>query len=685
MPIDKTIPYIIDKGRAVVSNEPVLGLVEPFVMTGLTDRPHLGCAMLIASCQKEGIKTVLIKGQTRYLKDMFINNSEELWHLITELKNHEVKKIGIANFKKVIKERGIKFFQDELKKIYQYFITDRDPRHYFDAKALAKFSHYFNIFARVYLYYLGELNYHKLSIVDNCVSQLAKVNPSCVGFSLQIEFDPLSRIIRQRLKKEYGLPIIIGGALTPHIDFKKLKKLFKTQALDYLVIGTAEETLPLLVEELRKGKEPKEIPNIFYESNGRIKGRFSRTEAILDNLPFPDFSQFDLDLYLPPKKILPLQTSRGCSWKKCAFCSHSLLYSGSYKVFSPKRVIEIINHLKNTYGCSDFVLHDEELPSAWAKKISDTILKRKLKDISLYALARLTTGFNNNGLLAKMRKAGFSTIAWGMESGCQKTLDSMSKGTSLPIMREILKKSSKNKITNLCFVMFGFPGETEKNAEQTVQFIRKNARYINGVMNGTFVFTANSPIGKDTAKWGLKIINKYKYVVKAGMDQKEADQFFNKFISQLNLNKLKIPSKGLLYTAPPYIRILYFLSANQGFLPNPVSQNMLSKNKLHNLYPIVLGEVAKKGEQVMFYPINTQENLYINQCYPEKEKPLSILEEKLYNLSNGILSIEDMERKALGEFADRYSEKFIREKCMSFFQEVFRKNWGIAFEKPWLP
>ena len=63
----------------------------------------------------------------------------------------------------------------------------------------------------------------------------------------------------------------------------------------------------------------------------------------LDKLPYPDYSQFDLDLYLTPKRILPLQTARGCSWRKCAFCSHHAIDLGNYKTFSIiKSVFKVI-------------------------------------------------------------------------------------------------------------------------------------------------------------------------------------------------------------------------------------------------------------------------------------------------------------------------------------------------------
>ena len=90
----------------------MLTLVEPCIWQYLLDRPDLGCAMLIAACQEKGIKTTLIKGQTRYLKDMFVNDSEELWGLIQDLNDNDFKKMGINKNKKNILGEGLKPFQN---------------------------------------------------------------------------------------------------------------------------------------------------------------------------------------------------------------------------------------------------------------------------------------------------------------------------------------------------------------------------------------------------------------------------------------------------------------------------------------------------------------------------------------------------------------------------------------------
>lgn len=150
----------------------MLTLVEPCVMGNLLDRPDLGCSMLIAACQVKGIKTTLIKGQTRFLKDMFVNDSEELWNLIKDLKEFDLKKIRIGEYKKAVQKKGIKQFRDELSGLYQHVIIDKNPRNYFNGSMIEKFNNLHNIFASVYFYYLSKLNYRKLKIIDAILLRL---------------------------------------------------------------------------------------------------------------------------------------------------------------------------------------------------------------------------------------------------------------------------------------------------------------------------------------------------------------------------------------------------------------------------------------------------------------------------------------------------------------------------------
>jgi len=659
----------------------MLTLVEPSIMGYILDRPHLGCAMLISACLKKGIKTTLIKGQTRYLKDMFVNDSEELWGLIQDLKDSDLKKINIAEYRKSIQEKGIKQFQYELNNIYQDAIIDKNPRNYFNVRIIEKFIDLNNIFVAIYFYYLTKLNRSKLKIIDHYISEIIKSNPRYIGFSLQGDFEPLSRIIRKRIKELTDIPIIVGGALTPFIDLRKLNKTFEEEYFDYLVIGAGEHALPSLIEALDNKKEPKGIANVFYKKDSKIKGNDLEVINDLDSLPYPDYSQFDLDLYMTPKRILPLQTARGCSWRRCTFCNYSCISLGTLKTFSVEKTIEIISYLQSTYNCQHFHFHDDDFPSIRAKRISEAILDSKLKNLFFATWVRLEEGYNNEKLLRIMRKAGFTVLIWGMESGSQRVLDLMNKGVNIFTMSQILKKSSKAKIINICMIFFGFPGEAKEEAQETVEFLKKHADYIESITPGGFILSPFSIISNNPKKWNVEIKDNGSYSTNNGMSPKEAKEFLIRLMYTLEINNAKIISNKLKFFQQ--YSLLYFVITSYEILSAVVLLKCLKEGRLNKIFPIILGEIKKKSNRNIFRPINIKETSFIQQCYPEKERVLDRLEEKIFILSDGTLSVENIILNIYMEFKKEYRKKYIHNKCLDFFQDIFSKNWGLCFAKSW--
>jgi len=661
----------------------MLTLLEPCVTKHLLDRPDLGCAMLISVCQQEGIKTTLIKGQTRYIKDMFLNDSEEIWSLIQNLKENSLKEIGISKYRKSIQGKSIKQFQGELRTLYEYVIIDKNQRHYLNGIMIEKFNNLVTIFSSVYLYYLAKLNYSKLKIIDNYVYEIIKSNPRYIGVSLQGSFELLSRTIRRRLKELTTAPIIVGGVLTPFIDLKKIDKIFEEEYFDYLIVGAGEHALPSLIEELDNKHIPVGIPNVIYKQNGKIKINSLEVINELDKLPYPDYSQFDLDLYLTPKRILPLQTARGCTWRNCVFCSHHNIDLGNYKTFSIRRVIEVIKYLRKTYNCYHFAFHDEELPPSRAKRISEAILNNNLGNISINTYARPIGGYTNN-LLGLMRKAGFTLIHWGVESGCQRILNLMNKGTEESTIGKILKNSSNNKIANLCFLIFGFPGETEKEALQTIEFLKEHAAYIEDILFGFFGLSLNSPMGKRPEKWSVYIESDNSNLTKGWIIPEKVGTLWSRFIKEIEINSIRITSDKLRYLPPGLnLRMLHFLNSSYQLLLNSMLLEFLKEGRLDSIFPIVLGEVKKKRNKTIFYPINTKETVWINRNLAPKEIILDAIKEKIYILSDGTLSIESIILVIYDDFKMKYTKRYICMQCIKFFENMFSKNFALGFAKSW--
>jgi radical SAM superfamily enzyme YgiQ (UPF0313 family) len=662
----------------------MLTLVEPFMTSSVLDRPHLGCAMLISACQEKGIKTNLVKGQTRYLRNLFVNHSEEIWNLLRTLSEDGFRKIGAIDYKEAIRGTGVKEFQADLKSLYQYVIIDKDPRHHFNIPKVKQFSHLHNLFIELYFYYLINLNCTDLKIIDYYITEILKSRPRYIGFSLHDGHDILSRIIRKRIKALTKIPIIVGGAITPFIDVRKMNRIFEEEFFDYLVIGAGELALPALIESLDNKKEPEGIANVFYKKNGKIKTNKLEVINDLDSLAYPDYSQFDLDLYLTPERILPLQTARGCSWQKCSFCSHHSIDFGNYKTFSIQKVIETIKYLQHTYSCRNFYFHDEELPPSRAKLISESILlDHKIEAVSLETRARLVKEYNNAKLLDLMHTAGFTVIIWGLESGCQRILNLMNKGTEIPIIRQILKKSSKSQIYNICYVIFGFPGETEKERRQTVEFLEDNAKYIDSVHSTTFILSPLSPMHKNPAKWGIDTEENGAYSAKNKTQRQEIDVFFRQSNAKISANIIKVTSDKLRYSMTNHeAAAMLFLSSKYMILSTSVLLAYLENGRLNNIFPFVFGEIEKKDNRIIFHPINIKETPLINKLYPEREITLNKLEERLISLSDGKLSIANIILLIFGDSEAYIGKRDIKKMTVVFFRYLFSRNLALGFARP---
>jgi radical SAM superfamily enzyme YgiQ (UPF0313 family) len=663
----------------------MLALVEPCMAEGLLDRPSLGCAMVMAACRKAGIKTTLIKGQTRTLRDMFVRDSEELWDLIRDLPPGELKRLGMGTYREAMEEKGLPRFRNELAGLYRYFMTDKSLLHFMNAPKLHEFTRQHRIFISLLHHYAGDQD-RPLKIVDRYVGEILRDNPAYVAFSLD-SFDPVSRRVRKRIKESTQIPIVAGGPVTPFLRPRDLAEVFDAEAIDYLVIGPGDHSLPRLLETLEEGKEPRGVPNVFYKRNGTIRG--NRLEAVrdLNSLPFPDFTQFDLDLYWNPVRLLPLQTVRGCGWRKCAFCNYHRIAFGTHRASSLERTIDTIRHLQTTYGCSHFAFHDDAFHPDRAKEISQALVKNGPRGVnrpSFSAYARLEEGFNDTRLLSLMRKAGFSLILWGMESGCQRVLDRMQKGTQVSTMGRILEKSSKNKMLNLCMVFFGFPGETREEAQDTVRFLKDHSRRIDFLDLQTFHPTPFSSVARHPRRWGVKMEKDGRYSSKSGMTPEETGRFYAEIMERVQWNSLKLTSNKIrhYHLISLYYQLLpAILFSRLGVLSSRAALRRLARESLAHIHPLILGEMKEENGQSAFYPWNVKESYLINKIHPPRTQRLGPLEREAGVLSDGEFSIEEVIRSLSRTLTGIYPRKEIRRKCLDFYTRGFSGNWVWGLKK----
>ena len=75
--------------------------------------------------------------------------------------------------------------------------------------------------------------------------------------------------------------------------------------------------------------------------------------------------------------------------------------------------------------------------------------------------------------LTWMKKAGCSMIAYGVESGNQKGLDYLNKGTTVEQIRDAFELTKRAGIRPMAYFVLGIPVETYKDELRTIDFAKE--------------------------------------------------------------------------------------------------------------------------------------------------------------------------------------------------------------------
>jgi len=161
---------------------------------------------------------------------------------------------------------------------------------------------------------------------------------------------------------------------------------------------------------------------------------------------------------------------RDCWWGKCTFCSWTTLFPGNcYRVVSPKKAFFEVKNLVNL-GVKEIFDDSGTFPiGPWLIEFCNHIIKNKIK-------VRLGCNMRFGALSEKefklMQQAGFRFMLFGLESANQKTLDKINKNNKIDNVIPTLKLCKKYNIDAHITVMVGYPWETKKDIDKTLEFAK---------------------------------------------------------------------------------------------------------------------------------------------------------------------------------------------------------------------
>lgn len=332
---------------------------------------------------------------------------------------------------------------------------------------------------------------------DQLLAPVKAYNPDVVGISQLILSQREFVLGLAKMLKEEEVSIIIGGAslwYNPEAYLSKIgtQNIDVSHLIDAAFYGEGEKPLAMYME----GESLEKIPNIVYKNGSIIKNEESGIED-LDTLPLPDFDDFPLKEYYSPGIILPLLTSRGCYWRRCTFCIHHKTYY-RYRVRSTEKVIQDLKELQKKYQTSYFCITDEMIHPHRFHQLCSSILQEGLT-IRLSVYAKPTRDFSEE-VLKTMYRAGVRNILWGVESGTQRILDVIDKGTNVPDIETVLKSSHDVGIWNMIFIIMGYPTQTEEDILNDISFFTRNDPFISTAAKSLFQLEVGSRLYENPEK-----------------------------------------------------------------------------------------------------------------------------------------------------------------------------------------
>ncbi|MFA5089691.1 MAG: radical SAM protein [Candidatus Omnitrophota bacterium] len=332
--------------------------------------------------------------------------------------------------------------------------------------------------------YVNERSRHKASIIDltfhlrnwrQVLRQGIEENsPDVIAISSNTMYMKYVNAIMQEIKKEYRLPVILGG----HHASIYPEETIAIPECDSICIGDGEEALVEYLNRRQEGKALEGACGIWAKEGDRIirntGGRFRKG---LDDLPIPNWDLWkDLDKYFYYLGMLYMIGSRGCPYN-CTYCdAHGIkdAVPGDYfRLCDPVRYAREIAYQWDKYKNRNlrlaqlfdpvFTMYDD-----WVESFCAEYRRLGIQNEFRYSVFSRLDHLNERKIKA-LAKSGCAILRVGVEAGDEYIRNKIYKrGMSGSKIKEIFRLAKENGIIFTAFYILGGPAETPHTVKRTI-------------------------------------------------------------------------------------------------------------------------------------------------------------------------------------------------------------------------
>ena len=308
---------------------------------------------------------------------------------------------------------------------------------------------------------------------DHLTRVLAERAPDVAAISMMsVDYNPGMRCLVVIREVAPNTVTMVGG---PHPTIMQ-DELVGNSNIDHIFLGEGEETFPDALNRLARGKAlPRVVPG---------------THPDLDAIPFADHGLFvdewraqGYDVRSPEAAFVPelpppfvtIIAGRGCMYN-CSYCqpAERQIFGRQVRRRSVANVVSELRDLRAKYAFKSFMFHDDcltedrEWVMAFCRAYADEGFGQPF-----FCQSRADIIVQNEDMVALMVRAGLRGFFIGFESGSDRVLRFIHKGTKRWQNIEAAKICRKYGISVWANYMLGLPTETQAEVMETVSMLRE--------------------------------------------------------------------------------------------------------------------------------------------------------------------------------------------------------------------
>ena len=285
--------------------------------------------------------------------------------------------------------------------------------------------------------------------------------PQVVALTMMsVDYNPVLKCIDIVKALDPATKIVVGG---PHPSIVP-EELTGIEAIDHIIKGEGEISFTALLGQIERN-EP--APRL-------IEGE----KPVLDDMPFADRELFgSLELPLPVKGFEPpfvtVIAGRGCLYN-CSFCqpAERAIFGKKVRRRSVDNIMAELRELQSRYGFKSMMIHDDCLTEDAAWVLDFCRKYRKEFRLPFACQTRADIVCKHEDMIRDMKEAGLRLFFIGFESGNQRILNFLRKGTKVEDNYRAAEICRKYGIKIWANYMFGVPTETKEEVMDTVRMIK---------------------------------------------------------------------------------------------------------------------------------------------------------------------------------------------------------------------